>query len=305
MNRLPFLALLVLLIIISFVLNLLPVQLPPITQIVSFRNRERLTDSMLPKLSDTSTFPILSAQGAMAVDLDSAVVLFEKNADYPLLPASTTKIMTALVVLDHYKPEQIIKVGRVSVEGQKMHLIMNEEITVEDLLYGLLVYSANDAAEAFAADFPQGRDAFIKAMNEKAIKVGMKNTKFVNPTGLDQDGHRSTARDMVHLAQIAMSNELFAKIVATQQKTVKSIDGKHIHYLRNINELLGKVEGVYGVKTGWTEGARENLVTTVKRNDKTVLIALLGSQDRFGETKELIEWIYKNYTWENIIIPNK
>jgi serine-type D-Ala-D-Ala carboxypeptidase (penicillin-binding protein 5/6) len=300
-TRIPLLALIVVLLIISFMLNLLPIQVKPTTQIVARPERVRLTSSDLPILPVGTSFPVLSAQGVIAIDVDSASILYEKNADYPLLPASTTKIMTALVALDTYKLDQVITVPLISVEGQKMHLVGGEQITFEDLLSGLLIYSANDAAEVLAASYPGGRDAFILAMNEKTTKVGMKNTKFVNPTGLDAQGHRSTARDMVRLSQIAMRNETIAKVVGIREKVVKSTDGRFIHYLKNINELLGAVDGVYGIKTGWTEAARENLVTIVKRNDRTIIIALLGSQDRFGETKELIEWLYKNYTWEKII----
>ncbi len=301
-KRLPLLALLIVLVIISFFLNLLPVPIQQeLEKIVKPSERQRITDSSLPVLSETSRFPILSAQGAIAIDLDSASILFEKNADFPLLPASTTKIMTALVAMDAYALDDVITVPIITVDGQKMSLVAGEKITFENLLYGLLVFSANDAAEVLAAQYPGGRDAFVAAMNAKTREVGMKNTQFVNPTGLDAIGHRSTARDMVHLAQIAMQNEKFAEVVGTKEMTVRSVDNRFVHRLTNINELLGTVDGVFGIKTGWTEAARENLVTAVRRQDKTILIALLGSQDRFGETRELIEWLYKNYTWQKVL----
>jgi D-alanyl-D-alanine carboxypeptidase len=256
----------------------------------------------LPVLAQTNTFPIFSAQGVIAVDLDSGVVLYEKNADAKLLPASTTKIMTALVALDSYTPETVLRVGRVKVDGQKMGLVMGEEISVRALLDGLLIYSANDAAEALAENYPGGREAFVAAMNAKAQALHLDHTSFFNPTGLDGNAHVSTARDMVRLSEFAMRNPTFTEIVATKEKVVTDQSGRIVHRLRNLNELLGK-DGVVGVKTGWTENARENLVTFVNRDNHRVLIALLGSQDRFGETEELINWLFANYLWQEVAYP--
>ncbi len=262
--------------------------------------------SPLPVLADSASFPILSAQGVIVIDLDSFVTLYEKNPDATLLPASTTKIMTALVAMDYYPKDMVIEVGKIKVDGQKMNLVDGEKITVNDLLYGLLVYSANDAAEVLAENYPGGRQLFITAMNLKAQELSMLNTKFQNPSGLDAEGHYSTARDMTRLAEYSMRNEYFAQIVGTREKTVYSLDKKIIHRLKNINELLGVVPGVKGVKTGWTENARENLITYIERDGHKILIAILGSQDRFGETKELINWTFENYTWKDANFnPNK
>lgn len=256
--------------------------------------------SPLPVLAESATFPVLSAQGVIATDRDSGVFLYEKNPDQELLPASTTKIMTALVALDYYPKDLVLEIPEIRVEGQKMGLVRGEKITVENLLYGLLVYSANDAAEALAAGYPGGREFFIEAMNRKAKELHLTKTEFVNPSGLDASGHHSTARDMTLLAEVAMRDPFFSEIVSTKEIIIRSEDGKIVHRLKNINELLGEVEGVRGVKTGWTENARENLVTYVERGDKRILIGLLGSQDRFGETKELIDWIFENYDWTNV-----
>ncbi len=252
----------------------------------------------LPVLADTQSFPVLSAQGVIAVDQNSGVVLYEKNADAKLLPASTTKIMTALVAMDFYPSDAVIKVGNPSVEGQKMGLMKNEEIAVGALLDGLLIYSANDAAEVLAQTY--GRENFIAAMNTKAKALHLDNTHFSNPTGLDGNSHSSTARDMVRLAEFAMRNPLFVEIVGTKEKIVTDKTGKIVHRLKNVNELLGE-NGVVGVKTGWTENARENLVTDIQRDGRRIIIAILGSQDRFGETRELIDWLFANYHWQEVI----
>lgn len=256
-----------------------------------------------PILTGNEHFPVLSAQAALAVDLNSGVTLYEKNPDEALLPASTTKIITALVAMDAYPLDSILRVGNVKIVGQKMGLAFGEEIRAEDLIYGLLVYSANDAAEALALAYPGGREAFIDAMNEKARDLSLENTKFYNPSGIDGNGHVTTARDLIRVSEVAMRNPEFAKIVATQNITVTDVTGKKLHRLTNINELLGKVPGVLGVKTGWTENARENLVTYVERDGHKVMIAVLGSQDRFGETKELIDWMFSNYTWNKVQLP--
>jgi len=259
--------------------------------------------SPLPALIGKAPFPVVSAQAALAIDLDSGITLYEKDPDKTLLPASTTKIVTALVALDTYPDDAVLVVANPKVEGQKMGLIKGEKIKVGDLLYGLLVYSANDAAEVLAQNYPGGRDAFIEAMNAKVRQLHLEHTTFKNPTGLDGNGHLTTAKDLIRVASVAMENPEFAQIVGTKEILVKSQDGKIAHRLTNINELLGKVEGVLGVKTGWTENARENLVTYIVRGNKRVMIALLGSQDRFGETKELIDWIFSNYTWEPVKYP--
>lgn len=266
----------------------------------------------LPVLSErVDSFPIFSAQAIMALDLESGLTLFEKNADIPHLPASTTKIMTAMVAMDYFSLKQELKVNGVSVEGQKMGLVSGEKILFEDLLYGLLIFSANDAAEVLAANYCKfeseqefcGREFFVEAMNQKAKELYLKNTTFKNPSGLEDYEHVSTARDLIRISKVAMKNELFAKIVSTEEYVATSTDGKYRHKLANINELIGKVDGVLGVKTGWTENARENLVTYIERGDRKIMIALLGSQDRFGETKELIDWVFESYEWVEIKLP--
>lgn len=269
-----------------------------VTYIYPEKNTKAYSD--LPVLNENAKYPTLSAQSVMAVDLTSGVTLYEKDPNKPLLPASTTKILTALVAIDTYQPEQVLKVGRISVEGQKMGLVTGEEIKFIDLLNGLLIYSANDAAEVLAQNYIGGRTMFISLMNKKVKDLGLTNSHFTNPVGLDDGEQYSTARDLIIVAKYAMQNPIFAEIVGTKEKTVKNIDGKISHRLVNINKLLGEVPGVMGVKTGWTENARENLVTYINRDNRKVMTVVLGSSDRFGETKELIEWIYSNYKWEEV-----
>lgn len=256
-----------------------------------------------PKLKENVNYPVLSAQSVIAVDLDSRVNLYEKDPDKGLLPASTTKIVTALVALDYYPQDLVLEVINPKVEGQKMGLFKGEKMTVINLLNGLLVYSANDAAEVLAQNYPGGREAFIAAMNLKAKELNLNNSHFSNPVGLDGDTLTTTARDMERVAEVAMTNPTFAQIVGTKEIIVKSLDGRVAHKLENINKLLGVVPGVMGVKTGWTENARENLVTYIERDGHKVMIVIFGSQDRFGETTELINWIFSSYDWNEVKFP--
>jgi D-alanyl-D-alanine carboxypeptidase (penicillin-binding protein 5/6) len=256
--------------------------------------------SPIPILVKDGPYPVLSAQAVLALDLSSGVSLYEKEPDRKQLPASTTKIVTALVAMDFYKDDVVLEVKNVKIDGQKMGLQNGEKMTVKDLLYGLLVYSANDAAEVFAQNYPGGRDAFIAAMNAKANDLNLTETEFVNPTGLDGNGIYTTARDLARVAEVAMKDPRFAEIVGTKEKIVQDITGKLVHKLQNVNVLLGKVDGVLGVKTGWTENARENLVTYYEKDGKKIMIVVLGSQDRFGETEELLSWINTSYDWQPV-----
>lgn len=245
----------------------------------------------------SSSFPVLSAQGVFVADIDSATTLYEKDANRPLLPASTTKIMTALVAMDAFPDSYITTIGKINVDGQKMGLIEGERISVGNLLYGLLVFSANDAAEQLAIIYPGGKASFIEAMNSKTRTLHLANTHFVNPSGLDGEYQVTTAIDLAKVALVGMDNPRFARIVGTKTITITNTDGTVKHHLENVNKLLGTVEGVKGIKTGWTEAARENLVSYVERNGRRVVLVVLGSADRFGETKQLIDWVFENYSW--------
>jgi len=242
--------------------------------------------------------PFLSARSAIVVDIDSKALLYQKNPDLKLLPASTTKIMTALIALENYDLDDVVTVNSFNVEGQIMELELSEKITVENLLYGLLVQSGNDAAVALAQHYPGGEEEFIKAMNTKLKKLNLHDTQFQNATGLDNYGHYTTVHDLSLLSAHAMENKTFAKIVNTKSITVYDTSNTITHELKTINELLGKVPGVIGVKTGWTEASGECLVTFTKRGEKQIITVVLGSLDRFGESSQLIDWAFTNHQWK-------
>lgn len=258
-----------------------------------------VSQSFYPTNFTSIKAPLINAESALVIDIDSAVLLFQKNPGRKLYPASLTKIMTALVALDNYALTSPITVNNISTPPQKIYLLPGEKITVENLLYATLVASGNDAAEALADAFPGGRSAFILQMNEKARSLHLVNTHFNNPTGFDDPNHYSTSLDLARLAIFAVSHPVISRIVATPAASIFSQDGKVEHKLTNINRLLGKVNGVKGVKTGYTQLAGEALITLTERSNHQILTVVMGSPDRFFESEQLIEWAFANHQWVN------
>lgn len=242
----------------------------------------------------------ISAYGVVVLDVASGIFLYKRNEGVELAPASTTKILTALVALDYYDSDAILTVDTVVNNGQAMGLVKGERMTLENMLYGALVYSGNDAAYTLAENYPGGVDAFILAMNAKASALHLTGSHFTNPIGFDDPLHKMTAIDLARLASVAISNKLIAKIVSVPQITVSDITFTYFHSLKNVNQLLGKIPGVGGIKTGWTEEAGENLVTLVERDGHKEIIVILHSKDRFEDTKNIINWIYSMHQWETI-----
>lgn len=245
--------------------------------------------------------PGVSAQGAYIIDSDSMVSLYQKNPDIKLRPASTTKIMTALVMLDKFSPTDVITIKDEGVIGKIVKFQAGEQFILSDMLYALLLESGNDAALAIGENYPGGYAEIVKAMNEKARSLGMNGTVYENVSGIDQGQHKTTVHDMAILTAYAMQNQLFAQIVRTSEKKITSLDNKNVHNLKNTNELLEQEKDINGVKTGWTTLARECLITSIEKDGHKIMIALLGSQDRFGETKKLIDWVFNNHSWEKIL----
>lgn len=240
----------------------------------------------------------VTATGVVVLDVDSGVYLYKRNETEHLSPASTTKILTALVALENYNLDDIVTVGTVVSDGQLMGLVPGERITVENLLFGALIHSGNDAAMALAAYYPGGVPEFVAAMNQKAQALHLTGSTFTNPVGYDDPGQRMTPIDLARLGSVALNNSVIAKMVAIPQITISDVTHTYFHQLQNVNQLLGKIPGVGGIKTGWTEEAGENLITLVERNGHRVIIVVLKSQDRFGDTSFLIDWIFGSFQWQ-------
>lgn len=242
--------------------------------------------------------PSVSALGVYVLDVDLGDELFSKNSQTRLAMASTTKIMTALVAIDYFKSGQVLTVPKEAlVGGSSMNLLAGEQMTFRSLLYGMLLNSGNDAAYTLAYNYTGGLSNFIDQMNIKAEQMSLKNTHFQNPAGFDNFEHFTSAYDMAQIAKVFSKDALLAKIVATKSTSVVSFDKSQQHLLANLNKLLGQ-DGVIGIKTGTTDASGENLVTLVERDGHRILIVLLNSRDRFGETKQIIDWTFANYTWK-------
>lgn len=262
----------------------------------------------IPKNITSIGTPFISAESVLIKDIPSGIVLYSKNENTLLPPASTTKLMTALVILDKFSLEDTMTVKTVIKEGRNMGLHEGEKLTVEALLYGTLVHSANDATYTLAENYPGGVNKFVAVMNEKVKELHLNNTYFTNPIGFDNPNHYTTAEDLAKLAIIALQNKTIVKIVSTKAITVSDVSFTYFYELKNVNELLGKVAGIAGVKTGYTQNAGEILVSEVKKNGQSVLFVILRSTDRFGETTKLIDWVFTNFQWfpvDNLIPTNQ
>lgn len=253
----------------------------------------------IPPNSKNIPIPQLSARAVLVKDLGTNTILYQKDASVSIPIASTTKIMTALVASEYFQPNSVLTVKEgAKVIGTRVGFLPGEDLNFRSLLYGMLLSSGNDAAYTIAENYPGGILGFVSAMNKKAQVLNLLNTHFDNPAGFDSPRHFSSAKDLATITQEALKNDQLARIFATKQTNIVSLDKKYSHELVNLNKLLSQVRGVLGVKTGFTEGAKENLVTFVSRDNHQILTVILGSDDRFGESTKLIEWVYENFEWQ-------
>ena len=250
-------------------------------------------------LHDGTNLSPLTAKSIVVQDVGSKTIIFSKNPDTILFPASLTKIMTALVSLEEWQDlNAVITVKNEDrAIGQTIDLIAGEQLTLRSLLYGLLIQSGNDAALALADNYPGGYYEFVKAMNAKAQSLHLTNTTFKNPSGIDQYGHVTTSRDLAILASYAIENLNIREIVGNKQYTISDVTGQITHELLTTNQLLGEISGLSGLKTGWTSGAGECLISYVERDGNKIVVVVLGSTDRFGETRTIVDWVYAHHDW--------
>ena len=227
----------------------------------------------------------ISAQRAILVDAVSGRVIYEKDADTRSLIASTTKMMTALIVCEQCNVLDRMRIPKeaVGIEGSSMYLQEGEVLTLQELLYGLMLSSGNDAAVALAIYCGGTVEGFAELMNDKARVLGMAGSHFENPNGLDSPGHYSTARDLAILAAYAMKNPIFYKTVSAKNVTVGQ------RYLRNHNKLLWQVEGADGVKTGYTKAAGRILVSSATRNGRRLICVTVNDPNDGQDHAALLE----------------
>ena len=272
-----------------------------------------VSNSMAVSFAETDKEPILAAEAAVLIDTSTGEVLYNKNMDRKMYPASITKIMTALLVLENLDLSSIVTIDKETslTEGSRIHLSEGEKVTVEQLLYALLLKSANDAAVALAKEVAGSAPEFAKMMNARAEELGAKNTNFVTPNGLHDDNHYTTAYDLAMIAKAAMKNSEFRKAVTTLKYTIPKTNKNNARELLNPNKLLygksevpvngvlktSKYEGSTGIKTGYTSEAGRCLVAGAKRGNVELISVVLKSTDlgSFGDSIALLDYGFENY----------
>lgn len=249
------------------------------------------------KITENLTFH-LSAQAAIIIDDVSKVVLFTKGENLIFPMASTTKLMTALVASEYFKPEEILTVPAQKMQGVTVGFKYGDTISFNDILYAMLLPSGNDAALTIAYNYPGGVNKFVERMNQKANELNLHRTHFVDPTGLDEKNITSI-KELVLLASTTIKNPLLKSIVSTKEKVIFNTNGTRMYHLYNLNILLGK-DGVDGIKTGFTDEAGQVLVTSKSEQKRTIILAVMKSQDRFADTKELLSKLSQDIFYINI-----
>jgi len=244
--------------------------------------------------------PEVTAAAALVVDLDAGQALYSRRPAEPWPPASTAKLMTALVVVRHadIRRQVVVSARAAGTPGSRMGLTAGETLTVRDLLYGLLLPSGNDAAVALAEHVAGSEAAFVGLMNETAAGLGLQGTRFANAHGSDVPGQVTTAADLVILAQAVLADPLLSQIVATPSAQVGG------RTLANTNELLGAYPRVDGVKTGTTDAAGECLVVSVTREGHRLVAVVLGSRDRYADARRLLDFALAGWQWHNTGLPD-
>ena len=247
--------------------------------------------------------PDLNSRACVVIDRNTNTILYGKNENTKRKMASTTKIMTAIIIIENCKLNESIEISKKAANtgGSRLGLKTGDKITLLDLLYGLMLHSGNDAAVALAEYAGNDIPGFAEKMNKKAQELGLKNTHFETPHGLDSDEHYTTAYELALLTNYALNNPTFSKIVGTKNYTI-TING-YSKDLSNTNELLGNLDGVYGVKTGFTNGANRCLVTACRKGNLDRICVVLGADTkkfRSTDSIKLINYIYQNFKLVNI-----
>jgi len=253
--------------------------------------------------------PQVVGKGAVLINSDTGQVLYEKDAHIKLYPASTTKILTAAVVLENVGLKDIVTVSgnAEGVEGSSIWLRKGEKLTVEELLYALMLNSANDAAVALAEHTAGSVERFAVLMNRLAEKAGARNSHFVNPHGLPDDNHYTTAYDLALISRYAMQKPEFRKIAATRQKTIRRADPDAQKYMFNHNKLLWRYEDANGVKTGYTTQAGQCIVGSAKKGERELIAVVLNSvgSNLWIDAEKLLDYGFNNYKTVRLVKENK
>ncbi len=242
--------------------------------------------------------PLLSTNTYILVDVATNKILTSKNIDQKIYPASTTKLATAITALNLYPLDEIVTVDSAYNEGKIMDLQVNEKITVKSLVQALLVYSANDSAYNLAKHYQGGISGFVDQMNLLMSKYNLNHTHFTNFDGIHNDNHYSTVYDLSQLGRLAIKNQIVRDVVKNKNLTVTDVTGNIKHEITSTNELLGVVPEIIGLKTGWTPEAKGCFIGLIDINGHEVISVVADSDDRFTDTKLLINWLKQNVFWQ-------
>lgn len=248
--------------------------------------------ALIPGVRAAAAPEEISAVSAIVIEAQTGTVLYEKNADEHRAMASTTKIMTALLTIEAGDPDREFTVDplAIRVEGTSMGLREGDRVSRRDLLYGILLPSGNDAANAAAVSVAGSIPAFVERMNKRAQQLGLSDTHFVTPSGLDADGHYTTARDLAKLAAFAMRDELFREIVSCTSADVEFGNPPYKRTLYNSNKMLRRYSGATGVKTGFTDNARRCLVSAAERDGVTLVAVTLNAPDDWNDHTKMLDY---------------
>lgn len=247
--------------------------------------------------------PEVSSHSACVIDIDTGRILAAKNENEKSEPASITKIMTALIALENADIKKVVTIpgAAAGVEGSSIYIKAGEKYSLEDLLYGLMLRSGNDAATAIAIDVAGSVDAFVGKMNQKAQELGCTGTHFNNPHGLPDEKHYTTAHDMALITAAALRNDTFVKIVSTKNYTAEPDGAGETRSWQNKNKLLWQYEGAIGVKTGYTKSAGKTYVGAAERNGIRIAVVVLGAKDMWGDAAMLLDDAFASYQQVDLI----
>lgn len=280
--------------------------------IISFADDENedldftwIEEEILNVSSKPTDEPKIYSKAAVIIDRNSKQIIFGKNENDKVPMASTTKIMSAIILLeamgDNLNKEVEVCKQAANIRGSRLGLKTNDIVTLNDLLYGLMLCSGNDAAVQIAVSVAGSTEKFAELMNTKAKQLGLKHTHFITPHGLDEDEHYTTAYELAKITDYALQNEKLKEVVGTKTHTI--LINNNAKEISNTNELLGYLDGVYGVKTGFTNKAGRCLVSAINREGLDIICVVLGADTKKTRTRDsvsLIEYVYKNYTVINL-----
>ena len=246
----------------------------------------------------------ISAECAVLIDAATGRVILERNSNMTHSMASTTKIMTAITALENSSPDDVVTMTKTSVaeEGSSVYLQEGDQMTMRDMLYGVMLNSGNDGATAVAEHISGSKEAFAELMNKKAAELGLSNTQFKNPNGLDDEGHYTTAYDLAMLTRYALKNKDFADIVKTYDKKAVILNRPEAeHYFVNHNKLLKTYQGCIGVKTGYTQKTGRCLVSAAERYGMTFIAVTLNAPDDWNDHAKMLDYGFNNYVARNVV----